>query len=242
MAKEGFSFERARRPADELPDQEMAAFNASARIEVEEAKRLLGEYLPHLKEMTEHWNARYVKGMREFMRTIPKKEYLVRRENPDRVLATFETGDALPIHFHGSDARYYNAALWHPPSPAGLDNAYLEGNAHKYGLVTIIGVDPRTTNLDVEANLPGTHSAVGTLTDREKVVVSVEGDVRPEEISFVLMRVASNRVPDTFLSEEELDDRDEWEDKRLQGKKPDPHFVYRGFVFGREKAPPEEAH
>ncbi len=229
-----------KRGGSELPNEEMAEFNAGAKIEADEAKELLAEYVPHFRQIAEHWNAEYVPDMRAFMKALPRKDYLVRRENPDRILESLEKGADLPIHFHGNEVRYNNAALWRPPSSSGLDNAYLEGNAHKYGLVTVLGVAKENlTDLDIHTLLPDSIESFGSVASREQVV-SVDGTIAPAAFSFVLMRMPLNRVPDSLLTEDEMDDRDEWEERRMKGERPNPQFIYRGLVFGQKKAPPSQ--
>ena len=58
---------------------------------------------------------------------LPESKYIVRREDPRKIFALFDSQDGYSVDF--KDDRYANCAVWQPQAdgPLGLHNAYLEG-------------------------------------------------------------------------------------------------------------------
>lgn len=163
------------------------------------------------------------KNVGDMYKAIGSSELIVRRENPERVLAAVEHGDNIQFFFPEGD-RYSNAVQWTPSlGVRGLENAYLEGYGHRNGIVTVIGFKPGPT-LDVQSLPDASRTFPGI--DRMHVR-SVLGSVSLQDMWFVSMRSPVFAFPEEEMSDQEQDMLEAYR----SAKKPQPAFIHRGFLF-----------
>lgn len=156
-------------------------------------------------EFTDDVNTLY-KGMNS-------ENCLVRVEQLSRVLRAVELNETLSIS-DKDESHYANAVL---PIPAGIKIAFSEGQAPGpirtaigFGK-TIIGF--KTGNISVE-EIEYTHSEIRDHAERKQICRHVVGDLRKEDIRYLVMRIPRHLLDDQHLSEKE--------------KKSKTPFVFRG--------------
>lgn len=155
------------------------------------------------------------------------QQMIVRRESPEKLLETI--GENVPLHIDfPAGERYSNAVIWNPEQGVrGLDNAYLEGYGASNGVVSIVGFKQGAIS-DVVAVEDASQRFAGL--DRA-YVRSVRGDVAPNDILFVSIRIPAFVFPQKDMTEQELERYEAWEEERAQGKDATPQFIHRGFLF-----------
>ncbi|HEY5383569.1 MAG TPA: hypothetical protein VIJ88_03385 [Candidatus Paceibacterota bacterium] len=151
----------------------------------------------------------------------------VRRESPERILAALENNESLHIGFPEGE-RYSNAVIWSAAqSTRGLENAYLEGYGEANGVVTVMGFKQEAVH-DVVSLDDASQKFAGL--DRT-YVRSIRGEVRPEDILFVSVRVPLFSFPEKDMTPEEQERYEEYEESKKSGAKTAPQFIHRGFLF-----------
>jgi hypothetical protein len=155
------------------------------------------------------------------------QQMIVRRESPEKLLEA--VGERVPLHIDFPPGeRYSNAVIWNPEQGVrGLDNAYLEGYGASNGIVSIVGFKQGALE-DVIAAEDASQKFAGL--DRA-YVRSVRGDVSPDDILFVSVRVPAFAFLQKDMTPQEQERFEEWEEERSQGKNPAPQFIHRGFLF-----------
>ena len=149
---------------------------------------------------------------------------VVRREDPIKALELLVEQKPIDIYYRkqfGSDSKaeegvYYNAAKWNGAgSKVGLENAFMEGFSHLEGIVTVLGFMPGGLTFH---NSSHSDDIRRTLSLNFSNNLSIEGEIKHEQLRFVVVRIPASYVSDDQLTEEELDRKEE---KNLR-------FVFRG--------------
>jgi hypothetical protein len=152
---------------------------------------------------------------------------IVRRDSPIRILEALTEHENMHIDFPNGE-RYSNAVIWKPDQGVrGLENTYLEGYAEANGIVAVMGIKQDAIN-DIVALEDASQKFAGL--DRE-YVRSIRGDIAPEDILFVSIRVPIFAFPEKDMTEEERGRYEEYAEQREGGKKVPPQFIHRGFLF-----------
>jgi hypothetical protein len=172
--------------------------------------------------------------MNEAYGTLPANTIIVRREDPRNVLKLFSGTESYTIAF-AEDDRYSNCVEWNPQAdgPKNLSNAYAEGLTNLNHVVAVIGFEKKPT--DDLLRLPdATHDSYGL--DRAGVR-SFQGAVSADRVTFISLRVPGRLLPESELTDEELDRVDMYLEKTDSGIKAEPVMIHRSFI--KEVATPE---
>jgi hypothetical protein len=159
--------------------------------------------------------------------TLPTNPMIVRREDPRNVLKLFSEGGSYTVGFIG-DERYSNCVEWNPHTdgPRNLSNAYSEGFTNLNNVVTVIGMKKNQDD-DLERLPDATPDFYGL--DRAGVR-SFQGAVAENKITFINLRVPGHLLPETELTESEIDKVDEYLELTKAGKKAQPVMVHRSYI------------
>jgi len=155
-----------------------------------------------LDTMSVELGSKYVENIAEIYKGMRSENCLARVERLSRVLETVEL--KTPLHISDEDETHYaNAVI---PLPEGIKIAFSEGQAPGpvravvgFGK-TIIGF--KTENLsvseiDFEGNNFQNHG------ERKFLCRHVSGDLNKDDIRYIVIRIPTNLMPETHLSEEE---------------------------------------
>ncbi len=158
-------------------------------------------------------------------KAMPAGELVVRREHPDAVMDLLN-GTPLQVKPFSDGVRYANCAIWDTRTPAGLNNAFLEGYSEKNHVVAVLGF-AQGPDMDV-ANL---EESADTFAGMErKNVRSFTGALESDDIRFVLLRMPLEALKEEQMTEVEIERYDEMLERRLKGIN-EPAFAYRGYTF-----------
>ena len=150
---------------------------------------------------------------------------IVRREDPVR-LSRLINGEDLEMFFDpdvvfGNGDKYANSALW-PYGPeektGGIANAFLEGRGNAGPIVILGGYNTNGKMMEI-VKLEINEEVVGTL-DRHSVRI-LSGKIKPEDLEFIIIRVAS-----TFFDKSKMTEK---EAKRFE--KGEQKQIFRGYSF-----------
>lgn len=182
------------------------------------SEHVLGFLREHAAEFTE---------MSRLYEALKGEQTIVRRDSPERILEAIESDTPIHIDFP-EGTRYSNAVIWSAQDgPNGLQNAYLEGYGHANGIVTVMGVR-RGAISDIEQLSDSAQRFAGL--DRS-LVRSIRGDIRADDILFVAVRVPAHVFRESDMTESERDRYDEFLSDKEEGKKVQPMFIHRGYLF-----------
>ncbi len=196
------------------------------RMDPQQRKEIVKMVFDALKDEFVSLGASYEVDIDTLYRSLPDGSFIVRREDPERVIRAVAQHTDLSIGLdptlahHGA---YANSVEWsRRDGSRGLDTAFLEGVSHLGGIVTVVGSVPGA-DLEVRSVTPErTPSARGT--DR-RLVRSVSGRIHPEDIRFVVLRIPSQFFPEDELTDAEQEALDEAEE--AAPRRP----IFRGFRF-----------
>lgn len=168
------------------------------------------------------------RSMNQAYNTLPGTEMIVRREDPRNVLQLFSEEEQYEVGFVGDD-RYSNCVEWHPrrDGTRNISNAYLEGFTNLNSVVTVVGLERREDD-DLVQLEDATQDFHGL--DR-RGVRSYKGPVTRERVKFINLRIPGHLLPESELTEDEIDRVDEYLDAREAGKPGQPVMVHRSYVF-----------
>lgn len=136
-------------------------------------------------------------------------EVVVRRENPETLFHSLETGDAIQVRFredaHGG-AAYPNAGVlgW---DGAGLRIPYQRGfgQVGEGKVVVVIGFTPNATRIHSDSLPMGTYTHYSNPEERSRIRM-VEGSIDTEEdLKFVIVRFPRSMFPESRMTDEELE-------------------------------------
>lgn len=159
-------------------------------------------------------------------RALQDNELIVRREDPDSVMHLLEKKVPLAVAPYADGVRYANCAVWDIRSPAGLNNAFLEGYAAKHYVVAVMGFT-QTPDMDILKLDESADLFAGM--DRTKVR-SFGGEITPDNVRFVLLRVPLEALQESQMTDAEIERYDAQLEKRAAGKN-EPEFAYRGYIL-----------
>lgn len=160
-------------------------------------------------------------------RDLKEPGFIVRRENPERLLSSISAHTPLTVDFPTGE-RYSNAVEWDTAFRIdSMNNAFFEGYGMANGIVTVVGV--RSEGLDI-ARLPDAQSNFYGI-NRESVV-SIKGAISPNNIIFVIVRIPIYGYPVEMMTEEERDMFEDWDEARHKAtnRRVEPKFIYRGYL------------
>lgn len=219
------------------------------RWTAEEISPLIGNLLllkdtNNLKESPEDYNRRAIETFEEVQKLIEDNggefhedvseiynkynttnPVIVRREDPVR-LSRLINGENLEMFFDpdvvfGNGDKYANSALW-PYGPeektGGIANAFLEGRGNAGPIVILGGYNTDGEMMEIvkpEIN----EEVVGTL-DRHSVRI-LSGEINPEDLEFVIIRVASSFFDKSKMTTRELERLEKGQQKQ----------IFRGYSF-----------
>lgn len=159
--------------------------------------------------------------------TLPSSTMIVRREDPRNVLKLFSETESYTVGFVGDD-RYSNCVEWNPQSdgPRHISNAYMEGFTSLNNVVTVIGLKK-----DPEDDLVRLPDAVQDFYGLDRTgVKSFQGVVSAEKVAFVSLRVPGHLLPESKLTEEELEKVDQYLEAKNAGEKAQPVMIHRSYI------------
>jgi hypothetical protein len=166
-------------------------------------------------------------------RTLPAKDFIVRREDPRQVFELLSKAGSYNIDYVGDDP-YSNCAVWNPRTSgkAGLENAYAEGLTELNHVVTIVGFRPHET--DSLLQLPDAQRNFHGL--ERQYVRSFKGTVDTESIVFINLRIPAHLLPESELTEDELDMLFAYTEEKARGIKVVPVMVHRSYIKSQSEA------
>lgn len=151
---------------------------------------------------------------------------IIRREDPLKVFEMVKGKDIQisfdPEMIDEKEDKYANCALW-PYGPVnattGLANAFLEGHSSAGPIVTVMGFKNNPEHMEV-SEPEGKMASVGTISRHGVKIVA--GDIKKEDLEFIILRLPAKFFDEKNLTQEE---RDKLKDGRLRE-------IFRGFYFG----------
>ena len=149
-----------------------------------------------------------------------KKPFIVRREDPEKVVALSEGFDISlsfdPKVVGDRGDKYVNCAIWPYGRDAvsGIKNAFLEGRGMAGPIVSLIATKQNLENNTVE-EATDAMLRVGTI-DRDAVRI-VSGKITKEDLRFIILRIQKDFFPDENLVDAERDEK--------------VKQIFRGFTF-----------
>jgi|AntRauTorcE11897_2_1112592.scaffolds.fasta_scaffold01048_3 hypothetical protein len=163
----------------------------------------------------------------EAYRTLPAKKIIVRREDPRNILKLFSEGGSYDIGFLNND-RYSNCVEWNPKEdgPKNISNAYLEGFTNLNSIVTVIGLEKNNED-DIKQLDDATRDFYGL---NRAGVRSFQGSVQEDKITFINLRVPGHLLPESELTENEIDKVDEYLDAEETGRPTQPVMIHRSYI------------
>ena len=167
------------------------------------------------------------KDVSQMYEVLRGQKMIVRRDSPEHIISAIEEHEPLHVGFPKGE-RYSNAVVWSSEQGTrGLENAYLEGYGTTNDVVSVIGVKQDAIT-DITALDDASQKFAGL--DR-RFVRSIQGDIAPEDILFVSVRIPAFAYPESKMTAHERDHFEEWVEAKEEGKKVTPQFIHRGFLF-----------
>lgn len=201
------------------------------KIDPETRKLLVMEVFDGLRRQMLQAGAEYVKDIRQLIKQAEGK-YIVRRENPERLLELIDGRKALELKTDPlvSDL-YANSVEWSKSDGSnGLDVAFQEGKGDIAGLAMIAGYRPNHLKIQTVPN----SQRPGQGIDRSLVRCST-GTIYPEDVRFVITRVAAQFFPEDELTYPEHE-RIEYARTPEEGKRV---AIFRAFILPEAQHKPE---
>lgn len=215
-------FERPSLPKRDRAPVPSIPYSEFAQLQDNEKRELVTETFTNFQELLTQNGYTEFTEITELYKNLPDAAYIVRRENPERIEQLLAAGQSYEIK-HEGDTEYANSVEWNPNSmERSIENAYLEGYGNKNTIVVVVGIRPNPA-LELKHLPESTPDFYGL--DR-RGVRSVTGTVSPEHIAFVSIRAAAHMLPESILTEEELDALDQA--RESASKK--PIFIHRGYL------------
>lgn len=169
--------------------------------------------------------------------TLPSSTIIVRREDPRNVLKLFSETESYTVGFVGDD-RYSNCVEWNPQADGTrhISNAYSEGFTSLNNVVTVIGLKK-----DPEDDLVRLPDAVQDFHGLKRDGVrSFQGVVSAEKVAFVSLRIPGHLLPESKLTEEELDKVDEYLEAKNAGRTAQPVMIHRSYINSSKEQADEQ--
>lgn len=167
----------------------------------------------------------------EAYRQLPNKKIIARREDPRKLFEVFNNPAGYTINFVGD--RYANCVTWNPHADGSknLYNAFMEGFTNLNGVVAVIGFLPDTTNdlMTMPDSIQNFHGL-----DRSGVR-SYQGTITKEQLYFVTLRVPGHLLPESCLTEDELDLVDAYQEEHERTGNGTPVMVFRTYLPSKIK-------
>ena len=179
------------------------------------------EYLPNI-------DGEYFDDVSKLYEQLAGENLCVRREDPRAVIKFLENKESLILEQEEKDP-YPNAARWkYEEGTRGLENAFLEGRTDLNGIVTVIGFSPDNLNkLPLSGEISELILPGGKKIDRSNVV-SLDGEIKKENLRFVVIRLPAQYTPEEKLTEEEIERIDLAKDIKT------PKYIFRGVLFAKK--------
>jgi|GEM_PF-1245476 len=160
-------------------------------------------------------------------RTLPASSMIVRREDPRNVLQLFSETESYDVGFVG-DERYSNCVEWNPQADGAnnLGNAYAEGFTNLNNVVTVIGFE-KSKQDDVLRLPDATDDAYGL---NRAGVRSFKGEIAADRVAFINLRIPGHLLPESELTDEEIDRVDKYVDALESGSTAQPIMIHRSYI------------
>jgi hypothetical protein len=214
-----------------VPSSEMS------KLGHEERERLSAEAIKNIIDVFDQGGGSNPVNTNKVYNSLPNHSYLVRREDPLKLIESIATNEPIKIFFHKGNDAYNNAIEWSPfDGSGGTNTTYLEGHAELNNVTAVIGF------------LPGDKIKMHNVTDtldsihgRDRAHVrSISGEIDPSDIVFVTLRMlagAYERIfSDANMSDTETQRLDDYEEAVASGKRSDPVYVSRTITFPKNLA------
>jgi len=178
------------------------------------------------KKLTEFFinnNAEFITDVNQIYRKYGNNfsfPFVTRREDPEKVASLCE-GHNVSLAFDPNVVgdrgdKYANCAIWpHGKDPiGGIRNSFLEGRGMAGPIVTLVALkqNPKNNSLEITKD---SLQKVGTI-EREAVRI-VSGQIKKEDLAFIILRIQKEFFPPENLTEEE--------------EKNNNKQIFRGFTF-----------
>lgn len=206
-------------------------------------------YFEMLRQGIEQLGGRYVEDWKSEISTLATEtpNLLVRRESPKAILGALDHHRPLEVapitgaDKESEDGLYPNAGVLgnggyglRIPFQRGfgmVEDSDIKGSVmqdrKRRGIACIVGFEA-SRDLCVEKIKPGTFQRYDGDPEEKSLVRMIRGSVPPESIRFVLFRMPINHVPESFLTDEELDQKEESQKGLRRGS---VGMIHRMFVF-----------
>lgn len=197
----------------------------SKKLTKEQRRELYAVAYNRLRDVMLAAGGEYYEDVNEAYRKL-RGDYVVRREEPTRLLEAVADGRSLPIVFDPKVGhKYANAAVWRRElGTRGIESTFLEGLTSLGGIVVVTGFLGK--HLKVE-ELPKEYRQIHAY-DRS-LVRSIEGEMAPEEVRFIIAAMPAGFAPQELLTG---DERHHLEEDELENKKnPGDWRIFRTFLF-----------
>jgi hypothetical protein len=194
---------------------------------VEKQQEMIGDLLLTWIQAVKAIGGTFYEDVNDMYHSLEQKEMIIRKHALEDIFEKVTAGEPIHVGLDSSaqsskNDYYANAALWDPRSGdnSGFYNAFMEGRASMNGVVGVMGFAKEAVEVhEVRADA----KSVGNI-NRENVV-SVQGDIRKEDLQFLLIRIPSFVMPEKMITDE---DEEAMDDQVTKGQQP---FVFRGFTF-----------
>jgi hypothetical protein len=200
------------------------------KIDPETRKVLVMEVFDSLRRRMLQAGAEYITDINQLIKQADGR-YIVRRENPERLLELIEDHKALELKTDPlvSDL-YANSVIGSKGDGAnGLEVAFQEGKGDVAGLAMLAGYRPNHLKIQTVPN----SQRPGQGIDRSLVRCSI-GTIYPEDVRFVITRVAAQFFPEEELTYPEQE-RIEYARTPEEGKRV---AIFRAFILPESQQKP----
>lgn len=159
--------------------------------------------------------------------SLGSETLIVRREDPKNILKLFLERGEYHVGFVGDD-RYSNCVEWNPHTDGAknIANAYLEGYTNLNNVVTVLGIEQRP-NDDIQRLPDATQNFHGL---QREGVRSFTGGINIDRTRFINLRAPGHLLPESELTEAELDRVDEYLEAKARGEKATPVMIHRSYI------------
>lgn len=219
---------------DRVPPSALEIENV--RNHTETSNETVSETFAFFRDLLESQGFKEYKNMNEAYRNFPSEKIIVRREDPRNILILLSEGGSYEVDFVG-DHRYSNCVEWNPQTdgPKNISNAYLEGFTNMNSVVTVIGVE-RQDKDDIVQLKDATQDFYGL---QRQGVRSFTGTITKEHVLFINLRVPGHLLPESELTDDELDRVDQFNEARDSGKKAIPVMIHRSYLHNSDQSEQE---
>ena len=220
----------ARKDYTEL--QTMKAENSEAYNE------LAGRVFVAIRDMLEASGATYFDDINKLYKIIQHGDFIVRRDEMEPLVRLVGKKESIAIKLNPQGTqhseKYANCCEYNPQidhDAKAIKTAFLQGRSNIGGIATVYGFK-KNDKLIVSEIASETRERLGI---SDSSVKSVEGEIAPDDLKFVVMKIPATVFPEAEMTDEEADAFYEYLEQLKKSSssitKPPVTQIFRGFII-----------